>query len=278
MTKSVLPVLMSVVTLGANGQAKGKMEVYDFQQFKLHVYYTNDVMGDASYIFETQDALVTLEEPLFRDNIAEFETYLNELKKLVIQRISDYHIGGTAHHDITMAEGMPAFVKGPVYSGMMQHFAQVFGNAITDLPTGKTSEVAFESTQTYAGIPFLFKHGASTDFPGASILIDGKVYFTHWTPAKAHISPLQLGSRAAVDAELLSAEEALNSGAQLFIGGHGGATDRDAVEFKKTYLLTIKRLLSECSTASAWIEAMKKAFQNLPAEENLPELANKLYQ
>ena len=278
MKKSVLPVLMSVVALSANAQTKGKMEVYDFQNFKLHVYYTNDVMGDASYIVETSDALITMEEPLFKDNIAEFNTYLESLQKPVVQRISDYHVGGTAHHEVTMAEGMPAFVKGPVYGGMMQHFAQVFGDAITDLPTGATAEVPFGETRIYAGIPFLFRHGASSDFPAASILIGGKVYYTHWTPAKAHISPLQIGSRAAIDAEIAETENALQSGAQLFIGGHGGATTTESVEFKKTYLQTLKNLLSQSATPSEWIEAVKQAFPGLPAEDNLQGLANALYQ
>ncbi len=36
--------------------AKGNFEVYDFSNYKLHVYYTNDALGDASYIIEGKDA------------------------------------------------------------------------------------------------------------------------------------------------------------------------------------------------------------------------------
>ena len=71
-------------------------------------------------------------------------------------------------------------------------FARMFGDALTDMPTGKTTEVAFGSTQTWAGIPFEFRRGATFDFPGASILIGGKVYFTHWVPSKSHASHLQI--------------------------------------------------------------------------------------
>ena len=71
-------------------------------------------------------------------------------------------------------------------------FARMFGDALTDMPTGKTTEVAFGSTQTWAGIPFEFRRGATSDFPGASILIGGKVYFTHWVPSKSHASHLQI--------------------------------------------------------------------------------------
>ena len=277
MKKTVVPMMMGVVALSANVQAKGKMEVYDFEQFKLHVYYTNDALGDASYIVEGKDALITLEEPLFKDNIAEFATYVETLQKPIVQRISDYHVGGTAHHAVIMPQGMPKFVKEPAYSGMMQHFSQVFGDAITELPTGETQEVEFYRTYHYADISFLFSHGANTDFPAASILIGGKVYYTHWTPLKTHINPLQLTCREAVDAELEALSNALSSGAELFIGGHGGATDVESVEFRKTYLQTLKKLLEECSTADEWISRMKQAFPGLPAEESLPELAKVLY-
>ena len=53
--------------------------MHDLGHFKLHVYYTNDVLGDASYIVEGKDALVTMEQPLFKDNVAEFDAYLSRL-------------------------------------------------------------------------------------------------------------------------------------------------------------------------------------------------------
>lgn len=104
--------------------------------------------------------------------MAEFDAYLSGLDKPVEQRISDYHVGGTAQHDIVMPEGMPEFTKGEIYGGMMQGFSQAFGDAMTAMPTGKTSEVAFGATKTYAGVPFEFRHGASTDFPGVEGLVE----------------------------------------------------------------------------------------------------------
>ncbi len=277
MKKTLSVFALSLLALGASAQNKGRFETHEFDTFKLHVYYTNDVMADASYIVEGRDALVTMEHPLFKDNVAEFDAYLAGLDKPVEQRITDYHVGGTAHHDVVMPEGMPEFAKGEVYGGMMQHFGQLFGDAMTAMPTGKASEVAFGATKTYAGVPFEFRHGASTDFPGASILIGKKVYYTHWTPAKAHISHLQVSSPAAIDAEIAESENSLKSGATLFIGGHGGATKADAVQFKIDYLRTMKKLLAANKTADAFVEAMKKAYPDLPGAEGLGELANALY-
>lgn len=269
--------MFNLLTITAMAQTKGRFEVHGFNQFKLHVYYTNDALGDASYIIEGDNALVTMEQPLFKDNVAEFDEYFDKLGKPVTQRITDYHVGGTGSHDIVMAEGMLEFTKGEVYGGMMQGFAQAFGDALTAMPTGKVTEVAFGTTQTWAGVTFNFSHGATSDFPGASILIGGKAYYTHWTPAKAHVSHLQISSPAAIDAEINEAEKSLASGAELFIGGHGGAAKRDAVEFKIAYFKKMKVLLASNSTPQAFVEAMKQAYPGLPGENGLNDLAKALY-
>ena len=277
MKKILLTLAVASMTLGASAQEKGRFEVNDLGNFKLHVYYTNDALGDASYIIEGRKALVTMEQPLFKDNVAEFDAYLSKLGKKVEKRITDYHVGGTGSHDVVMAEGMPEFTKGEIYGDMMAGFAQIFGEALTDMPDGKATEVEFGSTHTWAGVPFEFRHGAASDFPGASILIGGKVYFTHWVPSKSHASHLQISSAAAIDAEIAEAEKSLKSGAELFIGGHGGAAKADAVQFKITYLNTVKKLLAENSSPEAFAEAMKKAYPGLPGEANLADLGKALY-
>lgn len=275
--KKVLFILFNLLVITAMAQTKGRFEVYDLDNYKLHVYYTNDALGDASYIIEGKDALVTMEQPLFKDNVTEFDTYLSKLDKPVEKRITDYHVGGTGKHDVVMAQGMPEFTKGEIYGGMMKGFAQAFGDAMTDMPTGKATEVAFGTTQTWAGVTFEFHHGATSDFPGASILIGGKAYYTHWTPAKAHVSHLQISSLAAIDAEIAEAEKSLASSAELFIGGHGGATKRDAVEFKIAYLKKMKELLAANKSSQDFVDAMKKAYPGLTGEAGLEDLGKALY-
>ena len=275
--RKVLFILFNLLTITAMAQTKGRFEVYDLGNCKLHVYYTNDVMADASYIVEGKDSIVTMEHPLFKENVTEFDTYLSTLEKPVEKRITDYHVGGTGNHDVVMAEGMKAFSEGPVYGGMMKSFEQMWDDSMTEMPTGEVSEVAFGTTQTWAGVTFEFRHGASSDFPAASVLIDGKAYYTHWTPAKAHISHLQVSSPAGIDAEIAEAENSLASGAELFIGGHGGAARRDAVEFKIAYLKKMKELFNANPTAQAFVDAMKKAYPGLPGEAGLEELGKALY-
>lgn len=269
--------LLSSVTMAAGAQSKGNMEVFDLGHFKLHVYNTNDVMADASYIVEGEEKLVTLEQPLFKENVKEFDAYVAHLGKPVEKIITNYHVGGTADREIVMVEGMPAFTRGAVYGGMMQNFAKIFGDAIVPIPTGEAKEVALGSTHNWAGVEFTFYPGVTTDFPAASILIGGKVYYTHWTPAKAHVSHLQVSSPAAVDAEIAEAEKELRSGCEIFIGGHGGVTQSEAVQFKVGYLKKIKQLLSHCKTPEAFIEEIQKVYPDLPGETELPDLTKALY-
>ena len=275
--KKVLFILFNLLTITVMAQTKGRFEVHDLGNCKLHVYYTNDVMADASYIVEGKDSLVTMEHPLFKDNVAEFNSYIEKIGKPIERIISDYHVGGTGDHAQVMAEGMKAFSEDPVYGGMMKHFEQMWGDSMTEMPTGEVSEVPFGTTQTWAGVTFEFRRGASSDFPAASILIDGKAYYTHWTPAKAHVSHLQVSSPKAIDAEITEAENALASGAELFIGGHGGAATRDEVEFKIAYLKKMKELFNSNPTPQAFVEAMKKAYPGLPGEAGLEDLGKALY-
>ena len=149
----------------AAAQPAGRFETHDLGSFKLHVYYTDDALGDVSYIVEGEDALVTLEQPLFRENVAEFDAYLSALGKPVQTRIADYHVGGTGDQDVVMAEGMPEYTKGEVYTGMMTGFEQAFGEALAPAPTGRTSEAAFGSTHTWAGVTFEFRPGRRPTSP-----------------------------------------------------------------------------------------------------------------
>lgn len=54
-TKKIIATLLAMLTIGTNAMAQGSFETHDYGTFKLHVYYSNDVMADASYIIEGKD-------------------------------------------------------------------------------------------------------------------------------------------------------------------------------------------------------------------------------
>lgn len=255
----------------------GHFETNDFDGYRLHVYFTDDTMGDASFIIEGNDSLVTLEQPLFKANAEVFDSYLAALGKPVAKRIADFHLGNTGSDTIVMPQGMPEVVKGPQYSGMMNHFAQEYGDAIVPLPTGPAEEVAFDQTVVFAGVPFTFYKGASNDFPGANILIGKDVVYSHWAPTKSHINNLYAGSIQDVDSRLAELEQILSTGATLFVGGHGMLASADDVKFRIEYLCKIKQYKSENSDAKSFAEALIAAYPNLPGEDGVTVLAEAMY-
>lgn len=253
----------------------GAFTSYDLDGFKLHVYNSNDVMYDASYIIEGKDSLVVMEYPLFKVNYAEFMDYIKKLGKPVAVDLTDYHPGGSGNLPMTMPQGMPEVMKSPAFTGMMKGFDERFGDTMVSLPKQPNAEVPFGQDLQWAGIGFRFEPGAASDFPCASIIIGGQVYYTHWTPAETHVSPLQVGNVAAIDAELAEAKEALASGAKYFIGGHGGLAEKAQVEFKVAYLTKVKELREANADATKFSEALKAAYPELPGD--VDALAAALY-
>lgn len=86
---------------GAQGDAallKGEVKTYDMDGFRLHVYLTQDALGDATTVVEGRDGLVILEMPLFKENLKEFAGYLKGLGKPVVKVVADYHVGGVADY------------------------------------------------------------------------------------------------------------------------------------------------------------------------------------
>ena len=281
MKKNILA-LASVVLLSISSFAQtatqGTFEKIQLKNAVLHVYNSNDVMADASFIVEGKDSLVIMETPLFKTNEAEFCKYVSDLKKPVAVQVTDYHEGAGHNTPILLAEGMGSFMKGAIYGGMMNSFKQGFGETMVELAdTHKATEIPFGKTVTLAGVTFKFNHGASSDFPAASIIIDNTAYLTHWVPSEAHVSHLQVGNPGAIDAEIAETETELKSGCTVFVGGHGGKGTRQSVEFKKAYLDKAKQFLNKCKNAEEWAAAMKKAYPNLPLEDNLKALSEALY-
>lgn len=280
MNKIIL--MLGGIIMAISMNAQSKFEVKDFGSFKLHTYVTADPLGDMSYIIEGSKSVVVLEPAVFLDNIKEFGDYLNKLNKPVEKVIANYHAAGFSgfdHSKFVMVEGMPEFVKGDIYKGMMGNFAAGFGDKMDISDFVPSSTVGRNASKNWAGVEFTFSPGASSDFPAASVLIGGKVYYMHFTPvANMHMGALQISSREAVNAQLAELEQAKASGATTFIGGHGMATaDINAVNFQIEYLKKLKETVSLIKTGDEFILVMKMTYPNLAGEDNLTALATNLY-
>jgi hypothetical protein len=238
-------------------------------------------MADVSFIIEGRDELVVLEQQSFFQSIEDFNSYLTTLNKPVVRVIANYHTGGLADWKpelIVMPEGMPEFSKGEVYGGMMSYFAQVFAGAMdTREPQGVVATVPFNSTHHWAGVDFKFLHGATSDFPAASINIGNQVYYTHFSPIFEHMSEHQITGIEAIDATIKELSNVKASGCVLFIGSHSSPSRIDAVEFQLQYLAKMKEARAKASNKEEFIKIMTDSFIGIPGMSNLTAVADILY-
>lgn len=172
---------------------------------------------------------------------------------------------------------MPAFTNAALYDGMRGTSRRSSAMRSPIGRPGPTGEVEFDTTQQWAGIPFRFSRGASTDFPAASILIGGKVYYTHWAPAEAHANPLQISSPAPSPPRSPRPD-----GHSLRAPNSSSADTAERrtpmpLRFKIGYLECVERLLAANDTADEFARALRAAYPELPDEAAAAALAQALY-
>lgn len=275
--KKIISLVLAAMTAITVSAQQGEFKTLSGDGFTLHVYNSNDVMADASYIVETKDGLVTLEEPLFKTDAADFQAYAEKLGKTVKARIVDYHEGGTGINPIIQPEGMPKFMHEGMYAAMMEGFKKSFGDKMVDLPTGNAEEVRFGTTKTISGVRYHFVNGPKNDFPAAGILIGKSFYLMHWAPEKAHMNALQLANREAVAQALEGLKTAKSYKAKYYLGSHGGVATPSDLDFRISYLSKIEQLLAKNNDAASFVSDLKAAYPSLLGEEGLDALAANLY-
>lgn len=275
--KKIMTLTVAALAALAVSAQKGEFKSYDGNGFTMHVYNSNDVMADCSYIIETKKGLVTMEEPLFKDGVKEFDAYVAKLGKPVTTRITDYHEGGTGAKAIVQPEGMPLFMHEGVYDAMMKGFQKSFGDKMVERPSGKAKEVKFGATEKINGVSYLFANGPKNDFPAATILIGKDFCLMHWAPAKTHMNALQLANREAVAQALDGAQAAKRLGAKYYLGSHGGVATPEDLDFRIAYLTKMGQLLSENNDAASFAQALKDAYPALAGADGVDALAANLY-
>lgn len=254
--------------------------VYELDNSKLHVFQTGDPLGDVCFVIEGEKSLVILEQPAFYEDIKVFNSYVEFINKPIDKVVANYHQGGLADYSsklIVMPEAMEAFGKGEVYAGIMAKFSKIFGDAADMRPCKKTKTFVVPSTQNWAGVDFEFTPGAETDFPAASILIDGAAFYTHFAPSVSHATSMLLDSPAAVDAMICEMTKIKNSGAKFIFGSHGAPATMETVDFQLEYLQKVKSLLATCSNSDVFGQRLMVAYPKIAGVENIKLLSKALY-
>ncbi|MFR9603579.1 MAG: nuclear transport factor 2 family protein [Rikenellaceae bacterium] len=278
---SVATVAVAITTTLAQTKVNDKITIYELDNSKLHVYQTGDAMGDVSFVVEGEKSLVILEQPLFWSNIEEFNSYVEGLDKPIDKVVANYHFLGLANYPsskVMVPAQMIEFSKSPMAQGMLAKFQKGFGEAADFRMPKKMKGFAVPSTQKWGGVEMTFIPGNSTDFPAASIHIDGKAFYTHFAVARGHANPMQLKSRESLTQILDQLQKMRASGAEYIVASHGPAATQAEVDFQIEYFETVQRLLDECPTSDLFGQRLIVAFpSSLPGIENVKAISKALY-
>ncbi len=280
LTTSIALTFAVVASLSAQIKVNDKMTIYDLSQSKLHVYQTGDVMGDVSFIIEGEKSVVILEQPLFWQNINEFSSYVESLKKPIDKVVANFHSLGLADYapnSVVMPKTMIEFGKSPMAQAMIAKFEEGFGEAADFRPHKRAKGFDVPSTQKWAGVEMKFVPAAKGGFPAANIVIDHKAYYLHFSPTKSHIAAMRIKSRESIDAIIAELQAVKESGAEYIFGSHGPSATQSDVEFQIGYLETMKSLLRECETADLFGQRLIVAYPTLPGAEGVKAIAKALY-
>ncbi len=280
--KKVLFLALSIVAM-ANASAQdlaGSIEKLSFDGFNAHIYTSGEAMGDVSIVVEGEKSVVILEPQSFYKSIDELNGYIASLGKPIERVVANYHAGGLASYDskkIVMVEPMVEFMQSDMAQGMMAKFDNIFQGAMDTRTVKIKRTIPATSSQSWAGVEFKFTQGAASDFPASSVNIGGEIYYTHFSPNRAHPSPMQLNSPMALDAMLSELINAKESECKLFIGSHGTVASLDDVDFLIAYLERVKELSSKCSDSDSFAQQLILSYPTLAAAENVRAIAKSLY-
>ncbi len=272
--------LSVLANLAAQTAVNDKMTIYQLPNAKLHLYQSGDAMGDVSFIVEGDKKLIILEQPLFWNDIEEFNSYIEELDKPIERVVANYHSLGLANYKpslVSMPHKMIEFNKGAMAEGMITKFKNAFGDAADFRPYTRAKGFDVPSTQSWADVDLQFSAPADSHFPGANILIDGKVYYRHFAPSISHFNPMELNSTQSVDNLLEELKEIAQSGAEYIIGSHGTPASQKEVAFQIEYLERVKELMKSCSNSDSFGQQLILSYPSLTGAENVKAISKTLY-
>lgn len=252
---------------------KGEVYVYDYGKVKLHVYKTNDAIGDVTFIFEKEGEAVVLEPPCFYDNIHALTTYVSTLRSKVVAKLCAYHMAGG-----TFLPEVPTYTteKAKEYSyhgggkGLIDFFTKCYGNDF-DSTFAAVVNMITESEIDFAGITF---HLVETDNAFDVEVPQCNVYYTHVLGHDCHSVV-----RSSEHADIMVAQ--LNGYLQkeydFILSSHSTPEDLKDVKIKIDYLEDIKAIAQISTNCAIFKASVEKKYPAYSGENYLVKTCELLY-
>ena len=261
----------------ANSISVGSMNVYNFDDIKLHAYSTNDNMNDHCYIVETPEGLVLIESTAYKENVAALSDYIKSLNKPLAAALLSYHPNGyKSYGDVKIYATENALKSwaenGSVYN-LTQSFIQALGDKVAeDLP--ETAEIITEGqTLKLAGIDFKILHSSDGEDYDIEIPAINAIY-RHMMGSKTHNI---LPAVPYIEAEINDLKNYQAKGYTLILTSHNAPEGKKAVEEKISYLEKVLELAKNSKSKDEFIKEVKASFPNYAGEAYLEMSAGALF-
>lgn len=254
----------------------GNVAVYDFGDVKLHAYLTGDALADACYLLESTDALVLIESPAFKENLAAWNTYIQQINKPVAGALLAYHpTGADAYEGLkvyTTQNALGNWGEGGGIRALTDNFVGIFGESFDNVMP-EAAEIVREGDQvTVGGIAFNVI-AAGDDAYSVEIPAINSVY-RHMMGSNCHNILANIGHIDATLAELKGYQE---KGYDLVLTSHAAPEGQGAVTTKVAYLEKTKELAQSSASKDAFVQAMNDAFPGYEGANYLEMTAGFLF-
>ena len=279
--RKILCALLIILSLSSMSFAEtvkaGNMEVYNFDNIRLHAYATGDNMNDYCYLIEAPEGLVLIESTAYKENVNAMAEYIKSLGKTLTAALFSYHPNGyKSYGDVKIyatKNALKSWAEGGSVWGLTQSFIKALGDKVADdLPD--SAEIIDEGqTLTLAGIEFKILHESDGEGYGIEIPAINAVY-RHMMGSKTHNI---LPARAYIESEIAELKEYQARNYALILTSHHAPEGKEAVSEKIAYLEKVLELAKSSQNREEFISGVKAAFPDYNGEAYLEMSAGALF-
>ena len=262
----------------ANPISVGNMNVYNFDDIKLHAYSTGDNMNDHCYVLETPEGLVLIESTAYKENVKALSDYIKSLDKPLVAALLSYHPNGYKSYGDDLKiyateNALKSWAEGGSVWNLTQSFIQALGDKVAeDLPS--EAEIINEGeTLKLAGVEFKILHSSDGEDYDIEIPAINAIY-RHMMGSKTHNI---LPAVPYIEAEIADLKNYQEKSYTMILTSHAAPEGQKAVAEKIEYLEKVLELAKASANKEEFINAVKTAFPDYAVDAYLEMSANALF-
>ncbi len=235
----------------------GTMRIYEKGEERLYVYETKDPIDNQVVLVKKGDVLVSIEAPLFKDNVEELNNYIRSLNisrsyVLLVDHVAPKDYLPEAELYSTKEAINALRCGGP--KGLFDRFAKTFGNKIqNDL---RDDYIEVTNDIDFVGIHMtILSKGEEFDV----VIPSFNAVYTHMLGHDVHSIIAGDGHADALISELNSF---IKSKYELILTSHYVPENIEDVKTKIAYIDNIKTIAKASKNKAEFIDKVKKSYPN----------------